>query len=115
LRLMPRVLALLLVAALAGTAYLALPTGFVADAIESTVYARGSGSATSRTTIYVATVAGLMERPFLGWGTERDITTVDNFALPAGSHSYYLGFAYKHGLLGLAVLLTFLVVVTGQI
>lgn len=115
LKLMPRVLALLLAFAAVAALFVVMPPGFVADAIDDTVYARGAGSTTSRMTIYRATLEGFMQRPLLGWGTERDITSLANFDLPAGSHSQYLGFAFKHGILGLTALLTFIGVVMGQI
>lgn len=71
--------------------------------IEQAVFARGSGSPTSRWTIYVRTLEGFAERPLLGWGTERTIAgTSDAFIYPAGSHSYVLGTLYRQGILGLA-------------
>lgn len=115
LRLLPRILSLVLALAAVASLFLVLPPGFIGEVVDDTLYARGAGSTTSRMTIYRATLEGVMERPILGWGTERDITTLDNFDLPAGSHSHYLGFLYKHGVLGLAALLTFIGVITWQV
>lgn len=115
LRLLPRLLSVLIVVIAATSLFFVMPPDFILDAVEETVYARGAGSTTSRLTIYRATLEGILERPILGWGTERDITTVDNFELPAGSHSHYLGFLYKHGLIGLAALLAFMAVIMWQI
>ncbi len=74
----------------------------VGDRVEEVVFARGSGSPTSRWTIYERTLAGAAERPWLGWGTERTIQGVsDAFIYPAGSHSYLLGTLYRQGVVGL--------------
>ncbi len=75
----------------------------VVDRVEQVVFARGAGSPTSRWTIYVRTLEGFVERPLLGWGTERTIQGVsDSFIYPAGSHSYVLGTLYRQGLFGFA-------------
>lgn len=58
--------------------------------------ARGSSSR-DRLFIYSQTLAGMVERPLFGWGTERDIP---DFPFPAGSHSYFLGAVYKYGIIG---------------
>jgi O-antigen ligase len=65
---------------------------------EEFIFARGSGSFTGRFHVYQVTLEQLWSRPWFGWGTERDIP---DFPYPAGSHSYYLGIAYRHGLFGL--------------
>jgi hypothetical protein len=70
--------------------------------IEAAAYARGSGSVDTRSQVYRSTIVGFLERPILGWGTERD---VPGQRYPAGSHSTYLGVVYKHGLLGFVCLL----------
>lgn len=111
----PRTITLLLAATMAVAAFLVVPTEVWIGATEGTVYARGAGSTTSRLTIYEATFEGVLERPLLGWGTERDITTVENFDLPAGSHSYYLGFLYKYGAVGLSILLAFMMIVARSV
>lgn len=68
------------------------------------VFARGSGSPSSRLIIYQKTLEGFLERPIFGWGTERDIAdTSDSFIYPAGSHSYYLGVLYKQGIVGFVI------------
>lgn len=68
--------------------------------IESFADARG-GSTSDRMDVYRVTVKGWMERPLLGWGTERD---VEGAAYPAGSHSMYLGTLYKQGIFGFLAL-----------
>ena len=68
--------------------------------------ARGEGSLRGRLFVYEQTWVGWLERPLLGWGTERDIP---DFPFPAGSHSYYLGTLYKQGLIGFLVFLAMLV------
>jgi O-antigen ligase len=92
--------AIVAVTALVGAVQYIGPAG-VLNLADQLVYARGDGSVTSRTEVYRATLSGIAERPVLGWGTERD---VEGLLYPAGSHSYYLGVAYKHGLVGLCVL-----------
>ena len=78
----------------------------VADRVHELVFARGAGSPTSRWTIYAQTLAGVAERPLLGWGTERTIPGVaDTFIYPAGSHSYLLGTLYRQGALGMIAFL----------
>lgn len=68
------------------------------DAVDALVFARGPGSFTSRFGIYEATLSSFVERPLLGWGTERDHPTL---ALPLGSHSEFFAALYRQGLLGL--------------
>ena len=70
----------------------------VTDAGAAFVFARGEGSFNSRFGVYEASIAGFLERPFFGWGTERD---VEGLALPAGSHSEYIAALYRQGLFGL--------------
>ena len=67
--------------------------------IQAFLAARGSSTA-DRFYVYQKTLEGWSKRPFLGWGTERDIP---GFRYPAGSHSYFLGTLYKQGLVGLTV------------
>ncbi|MEX1020647.1 MAG: O-antigen ligase family protein, partial [Litorilinea sp.] len=62
------------------------------------VFARGAGSFNSRFAVYIVTLQGWLDSPWFGWGTERH---VEGMTFPAGSHSYYLGILYKHGLFGL--------------
>lgn len=81
-------------------------TSQVGTAVEAAAYARGSGSVEGRTQVYISTLSGFVDRPILGWGTERD---VPGQVYPAGSHSTYLGILYKHGLLGFACLIGVLV------
>lgn len=75
--------------------------GQASSAVEAMVFARGPGSYESRFGLYGATLAGFLERPVFGWGTERD---VEGLPLPAGSHSEYLAALYRQGLLGLIAL-----------
>jgi len=67
--------------------------------IQTFLAARGS-STPDRLYVYQKTLEGWSKRPFLGWGTERDIP---GFRYPAGSHSYFLGTLYKQGFVGLTV------------
>ena len=76
--------------------------GGAIEAVDAFVFARGEGSYTSRFGVYEATIAGFLERPLFGWGTERDVEGLD---LPAGSHSEYFAALYRQGLLGLLALL----------
>jgi O-antigen ligase len=73
----------------------------VGEALSTLVTARGGGSSSARMYVYAETVSGWLERPLTGWATEQDIP---GSAYPAGSHSYYLGVLFRHGLLGLAAL-----------
>lgn len=73
---------------------------------ETFIFARGSGSYDSRSYVYLETIKGIFERPLLGWGTERNIP---NSSYPAGSHSYYLGILYRHGVIGFVLFIGFLV------
>jgi O-Antigen ligase len=72
------------------------------DFVENVKHARGGGSFFQRTAVYRESLEQVARRPFLGYGTERD---VEGLALPAGSHSYYIAVLYKHGIIGLSVLL----------
>jgi len=69
-------------------------------AAEPLLYARGSGPVDDRMAVYGPTVRGILARPLFGWGTERD---VPGAVYPAGSHSYYLGILYKHGIVGFLI------------
>jgi O-antigen ligase len=60
-------------------------------------YGRGA-STNQRLYVYQETISGWLERPFFGWGTERDIP---DFKYPAGSHSFYFGLLYRQGIFGL--------------
>lgn len=99
-----RTLAVLAVLALmVGVALFEPVTIDLAGQLQEVVLARGAGSPESRLTIYRTTLAGFVERPIFGWGTERSIVGVsDSFIYPAGSHSYYFGVMYRHGIVGLA-------------
>lgn len=90
-------------------AFIAVPQDQFVDTVSSAALARGSGSYQSRMTIYRYTLQGIAQRPLLGWGTERDITDIDGFPLPAGSHSGWLSVPYRHGLIGLAIYVGMLV------
>jgi O-antigen ligase len=70
--------------------------------LDAAIYARGEGSASSRLGVYKATLSGFLERPFFGWGSERDVI---GLRYPAGSHSNYLGILYKQGVLGFLLFL----------
>ena len=72
-------------------------TGILYSIIDFVLHARGEGSVNTRGKIYVQTFNNFLERPFFGWGTERDIM---GLAYPLGSHSYYLGTLYKQGVVG---------------
>lgn len=71
------------------------------ETFDTVVFSRGSGSVDGRLYVYLMTLQDFWKRPFLGWGTERDIP---GFPYPMGSHSYYLGILYKQGSLGLGAL-----------
>lgn len=77
-----------LVGAIAFASLVDVP-GFTTALLE----ARGS-STSNRLEIYAATATAILERPLLGHGTELD---VEGLPYPAGSHSFYLGIAFKHG------------------
>lgn len=97
------VLGVMLVAVAVAAAF--VPAGTVQAGVERFAYARGPGSTTERLAIYSATLAGFAERPIFGWGSERDADAADGPRYPLGSHSTYLGALYKHGTVGLALLL----------
>lgn len=78
------------------------------ETIESVLYARGTGSVTSRMTVYQLTILGWQEHPFLGWGTERNMV---GSTYPAGSHSHYLAMLYKYGLVGFLLFIALCLVV----
>jgi O-antigen ligase len=72
--------------------------------VEGLLSSRGA-STEHRVTVYQYTIQGWLERPFFGWGTERDIP---DFKFPAGSHSYYLSILYRQGIFGLLVFILLL-------
>lgn len=72
-----------------------------AESLDAFTFARGEGSFINRFGVYGATLAGFLERPLFGWGTERDVAGLN---IPAGSHSEYLAALYRQGLFGLIAL-----------
>jgi O-antigen ligase len=72
------------------------------DSLETFIYARGAGSFTGRSAVYQASFEGFRQRPFFGWGTERD---VPGLTYPAGSHSEYIAVMYRQGLVGMIAFL----------
>ena len=87
-------------------------TGALYQIIDLVLYSRGEGSASTRMEIYIQTFNGFLERPFLGWGTERD---VKGLAYPLGSHSYYLGTLYKQGVFGLLFFITLIIMIWNKL
>tara|TARA_B100001142_G_scaffold95025_1_gene96925 strand:+ start:74752 stop:76056 length:1305 start_codon:yes stop_codon:yes gene_type:complete len=81
-------------------------TGVLYQIIDVVLYSRGEGSANTRMKIYTQTLKGFLQRPFFGWGTERDVNGLD---YPLGSHSYYLGTLYKQGLVGLFLFISIII------
>jgi hypothetical protein len=77
----------------------------LANTVNTFLYARGSGSFSDRFQVYEATIRGVGERPFFGWGTERDI---EGLELPAGSHSEYLAILYRQGGIGFLIYMSML-------
>lgn len=89
---------LLTTAALGGVAtWAALPPDVASGAVERVLAARGS-STSDRLRIYDATLGELSRQPWIGFGTERDR---EDLPYPVGSHSFVLGFAYRHGVFAL--------------
>ncbi len=72
--------------------------------MQGALMARGEGSVVHRSAVYGNTIQGILERPFLGWGTQRDDPSSP---YPLGSHSTYLGSAYQQGLPGALALVLF--------
>lgn len=58
--------------------------------------------------VYSQSWQWIKESPILGYGTQ---VTVPNLLVPLGSHNWYLGVLFKHGVLGLIPLLFFLLIV----
>ena len=95
---------LLFVAAALACAYLIAPATVWTSgesSIDSFLSLR-PGALSARAQVYRSTLEGVRERPFFGWGTERD---VEEQRYPVGSHSLYLALLYRHGFVGFAVFL----------
>ena len=79
---------LLVGAVLAGAIAILLVPQYVIAGYENFTLARGTGSFDRRSTVYEESLAGAWERPFFGWGTERDFPdTIDptqDYKYPAG-------------------------------
>ena len=79
--------------------------------IEAVTLGTRAGSIESRWATYARTLESWKERPILGWGTSRIIEDLSfEFEVPIrlkalGSHSTYLGYLYKQGIVGLSVYL----------
>jgi O-antigen ligase len=87
-------------------------SGVLYQIIDMALYSRGEGSANTRYKIYVKTFESFLERPFFGWGTERD---VKGLAYPLGSHSYYLGTLYKQGIIGFLIFISIILSIWSNI
>ena len=58
-----------------------------------------------RAHLYIVTFNAWKERWLFGWGTQRDLLGAE--FVPAGSHSDYLGFLFKQGVLGFLFMVLF--------
>lgn len=87
-------------------------SGILYQIIDLLLYSRGEGSANARTKIYIQTFQGFLERPYFGWGTERD---VKGLAYPLGSHSYYLGTLYKQGVVGFLIFVSIIILIWNKL
>lgn len=58
--------------------------------------------------VYSQSLEWIKDSPIFGYGTQ---VTVPNLSVPLGSHNWYLGVLFKHGILGLIPLLLFLLFV----
>lgn len=76
--------------------------------IQEIIKARGEGSYQTRLKIYIKTLGELPKHPLIGWGTERD---TDELPYPLGSHSYFLGLTFRHGLLSLSIFVLLIAVI----
>lgn len=73
------------------------PTTF--SGLNSFFFDLRADSFTSRFDVYRATINLWLERPFTGWGTPREVSTVK--LAPAGTHGEYLATLFRFGLIGL--------------
>jgi len=87
-------------------------SGILYQIIDLVLYSRGEGSANTRMKIYIQTFYSFLERPFFGWGTERD---VKGLAYPLGSHSYYLGTLYKQGVVGFSLFIAIVILIWNKL
>jgi O-antigen ligase len=87
-------------------------SGILYQIIDLVLYSRGEGSANTRIKIYIQTFNSFLERPFFGWGTERD---VKGLAYPLGSHSYYLGTLYKQGVVGFSLFIAIVILIWNKL
>lgn len=69
------------------------------SALNSFFFDLRADSFTSRFEVYRATIDLWLERPFFGWGTPREVSTVK--LAPAGTHGEYLATLFRFGLIGL--------------
>lgn len=87
-------------------------SGILYQIIDLVLYSRGEGSVNARMKIYIQTFNSFLERPFFGWGTERD---VKGLAYPLGSHSYYLGTLYKQGVIGFLLFVGIIIMIWNKL
>lgn len=72
-----------------------------------------ANSFVDRLEVYQATADLWLERPFTGWGTPREVTSV-NLA-PAGTHGEYLATLFRFGLIGLVIYLLTIISIWAKI
>ncbi|MCX7973224.1 MAG: O-antigen ligase family protein [Candidatus Aminicenantes bacterium] len=75
------------------------------------LYEFRKSSSDYRTELYKVTLKEAMKKPILGHGIK---PRIQNFSVPIGSHSMYLGVLLKTGFLGLCVFALFWIMVIGQ-
>lgn len=83
----------------------------VATEVVSRVNDARAGSTATRFNLYAATLALAMERPWVGYGIK---PRTEAMSIPIGSHSTLFGTALKSGVVGLSLLVTWLVVLSGR-
>lgn len=66
---------------------------------------RRAGSYNERLAVYLNTIDGVKNSPVLGHGTQLDFPGAQ---IPLGSHNWYLGILFKHGLIGFIPFMLFL-------
>jgi O-antigen ligase len=59
------------------------------------------GSYVLRSRIYQVTMDSWRERPIVGWGTQRRLPELPPDKAPGGTHSEYMAYLYRYGLIGL--------------
>lgn len=95
----------ILIAISASIIALLLSLPYITSTFNELFIEQRASSAKERFEVYEQSSQAILDSPLLGHGTQE---TVEDLAVPLGSHNWYLAVLFKHGLIGFIPLIIFL-------